>query len=30
MSRKDERGVAAMDSGFIPGHDDNLRHMMRR
>ena len=30
MSRKDKRGVVPMDSGFILGHDDVLRHMMRR
>ena len=30
MSRKDDRGVAAMDSGLVPGHDDVLRHMVRK
>ena len=30
MSRKDNRVVAAMDSGLLPGHDEVLRHTMRR
>ena len=30
MSLKNNRGVAAMDLGLILGHDDILRHVMRR
>ena len=30
MSRKDNWAVVVMDSGLIPGHDDVLRHVMRR